>query len=109
MMGDDFDEAPVPHPARSSNSLPRPPVWQPPKVEPVPRLEDLKKGAKVYRRGMLSEVVKIDFEADPPALVVRMLEGGHEVGTDAANVSLSKDMSARCLAAKVRVLLMDLQ
>lgn len=74
-----------------------------------PRLEQLKKGDKVFRRGQAAEVVKIDYEADPAALVVRMLEGANEVGTDGANASLGLAASGPCLGPGVRVCVVALK
>merc|ERR1719155_260603 len=104
VAGYDDDEPPRQLPPRAG-AQPRVPVWTPPVIEPPPRLEDLRKGTKVFRRGLLAEVVKIDYEADPPALVVRMIDGGNEVGTEAANLSLDINSSARCLATGVRVMI----
>lgn len=112
MAGEDFTEVDAPTRTRQgprTGPPPSLPVWKPPVVEPPPRLENLRKGTKVYRRGGLAEVVKVDLVADPPACLVRMLEGGNEVGTDASNVSLDADGSAKCHAVGVRVIIVELQ
>lgn len=89
---------------------PPPCPWRPPpNPETPPRLGALRKGQQVYRRGLPAEVMKVDYEADPPALVVRMRSTGNEVGTDSAHVSLGLEASLRCLAVGVRVCVVDLQ
>eukprot|EP00928_Gymnodinium_smaydae_P077953 TRINITY_DN6150_c0_g1_i1.p1 TRINITY_DN6150_c0_g1~~TRINITY_DN6150_c0_g1_i1.p1 ORF type:complete len:502 (+),score=124.63 TRINITY_DN6150_c0_g1_i1:102-1607(+) len=76
---------------------------------PPPRLEDLRKGDKVYRRGEPAEIVKVDYEVDPPSLVVRMLDDGREVGTTGGHVSLRDESSRRCIDVGVAVLLVGLK
>lgn len=89
--------------AASSAARPR----QTPAVPP--RLGELRKGDKVFRRGVEAVVVKIDYEADPPALVVRMVEAGNEVGTDEKHASLGLAASEPCLAVGLRVCVVGLQ
>merc|ERR1711971_128886 len=81
----------------------------PPPPAPPPRLEDLRKGDKVYRKLQPAEIVKVDYEVDPPSLVVRMLDDGREVGTTGAHVTLGSEMSQRCLQRGVRVCMVNLQ
>lgn len=107
MAGDDIEENPA-LPARPG-PVPRGPIWKPPVIVPPPKLEELRKGTKVFRKGAPAQVVKIDYEADPPALVVRMLDGGNEVGTDAAHVSLDIDASTNCLSPGIRIIIVELQ
>jgi len=84
--------------------------WRPPlNPDKPPRLETLRKGQQVYRRGLPAKVVQVDYEADPPALVVCMCSSGNEVGTDSAHVSLGLEASLRCLAVGVRVCVVNLQ
>lgn len=113
MDGEDEPRALPPRPdeqARARPSAPaKGPVWTPPVNKPPPKIEELRKGTKVYRKGALAEVVKVDYEADPPSLVVRMLEGGNEVGTDAAHVSLGPELSACHFAMGVRAVIVELQ
>lgn len=109
IVGDEPEDHLRPPPARSSSASSSAPVWRPPRMEMPPRLEDLQKGTKVLRRLAPAIVVKVDYEADPPALVVRMVDGGNEVGTDAANISLSPEASQRCLTPGVHVLIVDLK
>lgn len=89
--------------AASSAARPRP------KPAVPPRLGELRKGDKVFRRGVEAIVVKIDHEADPPALVVRMVEAGNEVGTDEKHASLGLAASEPCLSVGLRVCVVGLQ
>eukprot|EP00927_Polykrikos_kofoidii_P064959 TRINITY_DN6075_c0_g1_i4.p1 TRINITY_DN6075_c0_g1~~TRINITY_DN6075_c0_g1_i4.p1 ORF type:complete len:371 (+),score=67.16 TRINITY_DN6075_c0_g1_i4:108-1220(+) len=86
-----------------------PAVRSPLQPELPPRLEDLRKGDKVFRKGQPATIVKVDYEVDPPALVVRMLEDGREVGTTGAHVTLSLEASMRCLQRGIRVCMLGLQ
>lgn len=95
-------------PAEGVN-VPRGATWQPPVALAPPRLEDLRKGDKVFRKGEPAEVVKMDYEVDPPALVVRMLDDGREIGTIGPKVSLGIEASQRCLKAGVRCILVGLK
>lgn len=97
------DEPSMPSRDRANNaSAPSVPLWRPtlPPRRP-PRLEELHKGQEVFRKGAPANVVKIDNEADPPSLVVRMQDGGNEVGTDSAHVSLGVAASDPCLGVGV--------
>ncbi|CAK0890211.1 unnamed protein product, partial [Prorocentrum cordatum] len=85
------------------------PGLRPRRPERPARLEDLRKGQAVYRKGQPAEIVKVDYEVYPPSLVVKMLETGNEVGTTGDHVSLGEEDSLRCLSEGVRLCLVGVK
>merc|ERR1712039_1104217 len=77
--------------------------------EKPPTWEDVRKGDQVFRKGLPAEIVKIDNEIYPPSFVVRMVEGGNEVSTDGANISLGIGLSMQCIRAEARVCMVNLR
>merc|ERR1719282_1086586 len=76
-----------------------------PTPHPPVRVEELRKGDLIFRKGMPAEFVQIDHGA----LIVRMLDTGNEVSTDRTQVSLGVEASQEFLAVGMRVCIVDLQ